>query len=74
MELNIPNTKEVEQGPKGFVSTLRYAYDNVVRHITWDWRGGERIAGASESGVAFHIHYIGSYLSQTGIALKYWPR
>lgn len=36
--------------------------------------GVKGLQAASESGVTFHIHYIGSYLSQTGIALKYWPR
>lgn len=48
-----------------------------MRHIM-DKEWGKRVAAREleERGreIAFHIHYIGSYLSQTRIALKYWPR
>lgn len=49
-----------------------------MRHIM-DKEWGKRVAareleGREEREIAFHIHYIGSYLSQTRIALKYWPR
>lgn len=68
MELSIRSAK----GARGLIRLPPTIYIYITLYVI---AGRERVAGLRVEGeVAFHIHYIGSYLSQTGIALKYWPR